>query len=168
MAGGVGTFAVQIARSLGAQVTGVCSTANVDLVRSIGADHVIDYRREDFTRAGRRYDLILDNVMNHSPAECLGALTREGTLILNNGTGGGPWFGTLGRMVAALVRSRFARQSVRLAQLPRSEDLPVLRELIEAGKLRPVIDRAYPLNETADAMRHLGSGHARGKVVITV
>jgi NADPH:quinone reductase-like Zn-dependent oxidoreductase len=167
-AGGVGTFAVQIARSLGAEVTGVCSTRNVDLVRSIGADQVVDYTREDFTRAERRYDLVLDNVMNHSLSDCRRALTPEGTLLLNNGTGGGRWIGPLGRMLTTLLVSSFARQRLRLARLPRKEDLPALKELIEAGKLRPVIDRTYPLGDVPEALRHLGTGHARGKVVITV
>jgi NADPH:quinone reductase-like Zn-dependent oxidoreductase len=167
-AGGVGTFAVQIAKSMGAEVTGVCSTRNADLVRSIGADRVIDYTREDHTRDGRRYDLILDNVMNHSPSECRRALAPEGMLLLNNGTGGGRWIGTLGRMVGALVLSRFVRQRLRLAVVPRKEDLPVLSQFIEAGKIRPVIDRTYPLSETPEAIRHLGAGHARGKVIISV
>jgi len=138
------------------------------LVRSIGADHVIDYTQEDFTHHEHRYDLILDNVMNHSLSDCRRALTADGTLILNNGTGGGRWIGTLGRMGLAFVLSRFIRQRVRLAGLPSNEDLPVLKERIEAGEMRPVVDRTYPLSQTAEALRYLGSGHARGKVIIAV
>jgi NADPH:quinone reductase-like Zn-dependent oxidoreductase len=168
-AGGVGTFAVQIAKWLGAEVTGVCSTRNLDLVRSIGAEHVIDYTQEDFTTChGRHFDVILDNVMNHSLSGCRHALTPEGTLILNNGTTGGAWIGPLGRMALAVLLSRFIRQKVRLAVLPSKTDLVVLKERIEAGDLTPVIDRTYPLAETAGALRYLGSGHARGKVVISV
>jgi NADPH:quinone reductase-like Zn-dependent oxidoreductase len=167
-AGGVGTFATQIANWLGAEVTGVCSTRNLDLVRSIGADHVIDYTREDFTRLARRFDVILDNVMNRSFSEVRHALTPRGCLILNNGTTGGPWIGPLGRMALALLLSRFIRQSVRLAVLPSKADLVVLKERCEAGSLAPVVDRTYPLVETARALRYLGTGHARGKVVICV
>jgi NADPH:quinone reductase-like Zn-dependent oxidoreductase len=166
--GGVGTFAIQIAKWLGAEVTGVCSTSNVDLLRSIGADHVIDYTREDFTRQDLRYDVIFDNVMNHSLSECRHALTPEGTLILNNGTSGGPWVGPLGRMAVALLQSRFIHQRVCLAALPRTADLAVLNERIEAGDLAPVVDRTYPFAETAQALRYLGKGHARGKVVLTL
>jgi NADPH:quinone reductase-like Zn-dependent oxidoreductase len=167
-AGGVGTFATQIAKWLGAEVTGVCSTRNLDLVRSIGADHVIDYTREDFTRLERRFDVILDNVMNHSLSECRNALTPEGTLILNNGTTGSPWIGPLGRMASAILQSRFIRQRVRLALLPSKTDLVVVKDRIEAGDLAPVVDRTFPLVETAQALRYLGTGHARGKVVINV
>jgi NADPH:quinone reductase-like Zn-dependent oxidoreductase len=167
--GGVGTFAVQIAKSLGAEVTGVCSTRKVDLVRSIGADHVIDYTQEDFTQSGQRYDVILDNVANHSLSDCRRALTPKGTLIPNNGTAGGRWTGTLGRTVKALVMSPFLRQRLRpFISKEKNGDLVVLKELIEAGKVIPVIDRTYPLSEAPDAIRHLEEGHARGKVVITV
>ncbi len=161
--GGVGTFAVQIAKSFGAEVTGVCSTRNVDMVRSIGADHVIDYTQEDFTQGGQRYDLILDNVANHSLQETRRALTSEGTLIPNSGEGG------LGRIVQALVVSLFVGQQGRpFVSMPKNEDLVVLKELIESGKVTPVIDKTYGLSEVPEAFGYLGEGHARGKVVITV
>jgi len=161
--GGVGTFAVQIAKSFGAEVTGVCSTRNVDMVRSIGADHVIDYTIEDFTKGEKRYDLILDQVANHSLSDCRRALTLQGTHIPNSGNAG------LGYIVRALVTSLFVRrQGSTYVSLPKNEDLVVLKELIEAGKVTPVIDRTYPLGETPAAFRYLDEGHARGKVVITV
>jgi len=161
--GGVGTFAVQIAKTFGAEVTGVCSRRNVDMVRSIGADHVIDYTEEDFTLSKQRYDLILDNVANRSFSDCRRALSPQGTLIPNSGNGG------LGYIVKALVLSAFVRQKVRLfLSIPKNEDLVVLKELIEAGKVTPVIDRTYPLSETPQAFRYLNEGHARGKIVITV
>jgi NADPH:quinone reductase-like Zn-dependent oxidoreductase len=161
--GGVGTFAVQIAKAFGAEVTGVCSTRNVDMVRSIGADHVIDYTQEDFTQGGQRYDLILDNVANHSLSDCRRALTPRGTLLPNSGHAG------LGYVVEALVASLIVRQQGRpIVAVPKNEHLVVLKELVEAGKLTPVIDRTYPLSETPDAFRYLNEGHARGKVVITV
>ncbi|MFI5284168.1 MAG: NAD(P)-dependent alcohol dehydrogenase [Candidatus Dormibacterales bacterium] len=166
--GGVGTFAVQVAKEFGADATGVCSTRNVELVRSIGAGQVIDYTKDDFTRTGQRFDLILDNEMNHSLSDLSRVLAPGGILLLNNGTGGGPWFGTLGRMAGTLVTSKFTRRNVRLATLPKRENLPLVTELIEAGKVTPVIDRTYPLTEAAEALRYLGLGHARGKVVITV
>jgi NADPH:quinone reductase-like Zn-dependent oxidoreductase len=166
--GGVGTFAVQVARALGAEVSGVCSTRNVDLVRSLGADHVIDYTREDFTRTGQRYDLVLDLVANHPLAGCRRALTPKGTLVLASGNGGRR-LGPLGHMARALVLSPFVSQRLRPFSARQShEDLGVLKELIEAGSVTPVIDRTVPLGETADALRHLGEGHARGKIVITV
>ncbi|MGH7676214.1 MAG: NAD(P)-dependent alcohol dehydrogenase, partial [Gemmatimonadales bacterium] len=161
--GGVGTFAVQIAKSFGADVTGVCSTRNADLVRSIGADRVIDYTREDFTRSGQRYDLILDNVANRSFSDCRRALTPTGTLIPNSAHAG------MGYIVAALVRSVFVRQQGRpFVSMPTDQDWVVLTELIEAGKVRPVIDRTYRLSETPEALGYVGKGHARGKVVITI
>ncbi len=167
--GGVGTFAVQIAKSLGAEVTGVCSTSNVDMLRSIGADHVIDYTQEDFTQSGQRYDFILDNIANHSFSELRRVLTPDGTLIPNNGTAGGRWTGTLGRTIKALVMSPFVGQTLRpFLSIEKKEDLLALKELIEAGKVTPVIDRTYPLSEAPDAMRHLEEGHARGKVVIAL
>ena len=167
--GGVGTFAVQIAKSLGAEVTGVCSGKNADMVRSIGADHVIDYTQEDFTHGEKRYDFILDNAGNHSLSDCRRALTPKGTLIPNNGTSGGRWIGTVGRTVGALVLSPFLRRQGRpFVSMAKKEGLVALRELIEAGKVTPVIDRTYPLSEIAEAMSHVGGGHARGKVVITV
>jgi NADPH:quinone reductase-like Zn-dependent oxidoreductase len=161
--GGVGTFAVQIAKALGAEVTGVCSTRNVELVRSIGADHVIDYTREDFTQGRRRYDLILDNVANRSFSDSRRALTPAGRLIPNSGHAG------LGYILKAFVRSVFVRQQGRpFISMPNREDLLALKELIEVGKITPVIDRTYPLSETAEAFRYLDQGHARGKVVITL
>jgi len=160
--GGVGTFAVQIAKAFGADVTGVCSTRNVDMVRSIGADHVIDYTQEDFTQGEERYDLILDNVANHSLSDCRRALNPQGTHIPNSPT-------RMGYLVKAFVSSVFVRQQGRpFLSLPKNEDLVVLKELIEAGKVTPVIDRTYPLSETPEALGYLGEGHARGKVVITV
>jgi NADPH:quinone reductase-like Zn-dependent oxidoreductase len=161
--GGVGTFAVQIAKAFGAEVTGVCSTRNVALVRSIGADHVIDYTQEDFTQGGPRYDLILDNVANHSLADCRRALTPEGMHLPNSGNSG------MGYVVKAFLASLFARQQGRpYLSMPNQEDLTVLKGLIEAGKVTPVIDRTYPLGETPEATAYIGKGHARGKVVISV
>ena len=166
--GGVGTFAVQIAKSFGAQVTGVCSSRNVDMVRSIGADHVIDYTREDFTEGGQQYDLIFDNVENRSLSDCRRALTPSGTLILNSGTGANG-IALLLRLVKPLVLSPFVRQDLRrYLSMPNHDDLVVLKELVESGKLTPVIDRTYPLRETATALGHVEGGHARGKVVVTV
>ncbi|GAA2376685.1 NAD(P)-dependent alcohol dehydrogenase [Nonomuraea africana] len=166
--GGVGTFAVQLAKALGAEVTGVCSTRNLDLVRSIGADHVVDYSREDFTTGGRRYDLIVDLAGNRPLSACRRALTPTGTLVLSSG-GGGRWFGPLRRIVSALAVSPFVRQSLRPHTATRSkDDLAVLTELIEAGKVTPAIDRTYPLSEAAEALRYFVEEHARAKIVITV
>ena len=166
--GGVGTFAVQIAKAFGAEVTGVCSTRNVDLVRSIGADHVIDYTHEDFTHDGPRYDLILDNVGNHSVLACRRALTPHGTLLPNSNAGG-RWLDGLPRVAGAFALSPFVRQRLRpFVPAGKGEDLVVLTELIEAGKVTPVIDRTYPLSQTAEALTYYGQGHTRGKVVITV
>ena len=166
--GGVGTFAIQIAKSLGAEVTGVCSTRNVDLVRSIGADHAVDYTREDFADGCRRYDLILDLVGNRSLAEHRRALRPRGTLLLSHGAGG-RWLGPLVEVARAIVLSRFVDADLRtfVATMPR-QDLLALSELIEAGKVCPVIDRTYPLAEAPEAIRYLEQGHARGKVVITI
>lgn len=168
--GGVGTFAVQIAKALGADVTGVCSTTNVDLVRSIGADHVINYANEDFTRNGQQYDLILDNVGNRPLSDLRRALTSSGMLIPNSNKGGGRWMGGfLRRAVEAIVVSPFVSQRLRpFAATDKREDLVVLKELVESGKVTPVIDRTYPLKEVAEAMSHYGSGHARGKVIISM
>jgi NADPH:quinone reductase-like Zn-dependent oxidoreductase len=161
--GGVGTYAVQIAKSMGAEVTAVCSARNVEMVRSIGADHVIDYTREDFTRTGQRYDLILDNVANRSFSECRRALATGGQIIPNSGHAG------MSYVVKAFVRSAFLRQQGRpYLSTPSQADLLVLKGLIEDGKLAPVIDRTYALRETAEALRYIGDGHARGKVVIIV
>jgi NADPH:quinone reductase-like Zn-dependent oxidoreductase len=167
--GGVGTFAVQIAKSFGADVTGVCSTRNVDLVRSIGADHVIDYTQEDFTQSGQKYDLILQLAGTRSASDCRRALTSGGTLLLSSGESDGRWIGPLDRIIKALVLSPFVSQRLAPFEAKRSrEDLQALRELIEAGKVSPVIDRTYPLSDLPDAMRYLEEGHARGKVVVTV
>jgi NADPH:quinone reductase-like Zn-dependent oxidoreductase len=160
--GGVGTFAVQIAKALGAEVTGVCSTGNVELVRALGADQVIDYTQEDFTQGGPRYDLILDNAGNHSLSELRRALAPTGRLIPNSGSAG------LGTFITAFVSSPFLRQQGRpYLSVPKLKDLTFLMEFIEAGKVTPAIDRTYPLSDAADAFRYLGNGHARGKVVIT-
>ena len=167
-AGGVGSFAVQLAKTFGAHVTGVCSTAKVDLVRSIGADEVVDYTREDFADRGRHYDLILDTAGNRSLSHLRRALSPRGTLVLIGGEGGGPWLGMLSRMFKMLVVAPFAKQKLRfLSSSERKQDLETLTALIEAGKVTPVIDRRYPLSEVPGAIRYLEKGHATGKVVIT-
>jgi NADPH:quinone reductase-like Zn-dependent oxidoreductase len=161
--GGVGPFAVQIAKALGAEVTGVCSTGNVEMVRSIGADHVIDYTREDFTQGGPRYDVIMDNVASHSLSETRRALTPDGVLIPSSGHAGMGW------IIAAALTAVFVRQQGKpFVASTNSADLATLGELIDAGEVTPVVDRVYPLNETPEAFRHLDGGHARGKVVIAV
>jgi NADPH:quinone reductase-like Zn-dependent oxidoreductase len=166
--GGVGTFAVQIAKSFGAEVTGVCSARNVEMVRSIGADHVIDFTQEDFTQIGQRYDFILDNVGNHSLSDTRAALTPKGTLSANGAPMSG-WFGGLGYFMTAFVLSLFVSQQERpFASMPNKEDLATLKELAEAGKVTPVIDRTYPLSEAPEAIGHVGEGHAQGKTIITV
>jgi NADPH:quinone reductase-like Zn-dependent oxidoreductase len=164
--GGVGTFAVQIAKAMGAVVTGVTSTRNLDLVRSIGADHVIDYTREDFREGGARYDLILDNVGDHSMAATRRALSPTGTLISN---GGGHAAGKLGRVIRGMVASMVVRQQAKpTVKTTNRDDLAALARLVEAGKLTPVIDQSYPLAETAAAIRHVGTGRTRGTVVISI
>jgi NADPH:quinone reductase-like Zn-dependent oxidoreductase len=166
--GGVGTYAVQIARALGAEVTGVCGPTNVELVRSLGAHHVIDYTREDFTRGDARYDLILDNIENHSLADCRRALAPEGTLVLMSGTGAGG-LRLLVRLIRPVILSPFVKHSLRRPlSNPNREDLEVLVAMVEEGTLRPVIDVTYPMTETAAALRHIEAGHARGKVVIVI
>lgn len=168
-AGGVGTFAVQVAKSFGANVTGVCSTRNVDLVRSIGADHVIDYTREDFTQGGRRYDVIFDCVANHSLSACRRVMSPGGAYILVGGTGGGRWIGPLARGLKAVLLSRFVTQKlVMFLTSSNKEDLVSLKELAESKRVTPVIDRTYPLSEVPEAIRYLEEGHARGKVVIAL
>lgn len=161
--GGVGTFAVQIAKAFGAEVTGVCSTRNVDMVGSLGADHVIDYTQGDFTQASQRYDLILDNVASHSFSKLRRVLTPQGLIVPNSGHGG------MGYVLKAFILSPFTRQvaGMYLAS-PNDKDLIVLKELVETGKVRPVIDRTYPLHQTPDAFRYLEESHAQGKIVITV
>jgi NADPH:quinone reductase-like Zn-dependent oxidoreductase len=167
--GGVGTFAVQLASVFGAQVTGVCSTTKADLVRSIGADHVIDYTREDFADGKQRYDVILDIGGNPSLSRLRRALTPKGTLVIAGGETPGRWLGGTDRQLRALLLSRFVDQKLTtFICRENQEDLLVLKELIEAGKVTPVIDRSYPLSEAANAIRYLEQGHARGKVVITV
>jgi NADPH:quinone reductase-like Zn-dependent oxidoreductase len=167
--GGIGSFAVQIAKSLGAEVTGVCSTRNVDLVGSIGADHVIDYTQEDFTSAGGRYDFILDNVANRSLSDLRRALTPRGTLVPNGGGFDHRWVAGGGRLIGAKASFAFGSQSVRtFIAASKQENLVVLKEFIESGKVTPVIDRTYLLNETPQAIAYVGGGHARGKVVITI
>ena len=164
--GGVGTFAVQIAKAFGAEVTGVSSTKNLGMVRSIGADHVIDYTREDFTAGTERYDLILDNVGNHSMARTRRALAPGGMLISN---GGGHADGKLGRTIRTMLVSMFVRQQASpTVKTQNHDDLVALKALVEAGKLRPVIDRTYPLIQTPEAIDHVAAGHARGTVVISV
>jgi NADPH:quinone reductase-like Zn-dependent oxidoreductase len=169
--GGVGTFAVQIAKSFGADVTGVCSTRNLDLVRSLGADHVIDYTKEDFTKGEQRYDLILDNVGTQPLSGFRRALQPRGTCVMVGGGGpnDGGLIGPLGRPVKALLLSPFISQKMGMlmAELNK-KDLTTLGDLMQSGKVTPVIDRTYPLSKIAEAIRYLEQGHARGKVVITV
>jgi NADPH:quinone reductase-like Zn-dependent oxidoreductase len=166
--GGVGTFAVQLARAFGADVTGVCSTPNVELVRSIGADHVIDYTREKFTRGRQRYDLIVDNAGNHSLIALRRVLAPTGKAVLV-GASKGNWLGPIARILGAQQLSRFGSRKLAffLTDIER-EDLLFLTELIEAGKVTPIIDRCYPLSEVPDAIRYLETMRARAKVVITV
>ena len=164
--GGVGTFAVQIAKAFGAEVTGVCSTKNVELVRSIGADHVIDYTRDDFRSGGPRYDLILDNVGDHSMSATRRALLPDGTLLSNGGAHSG---GKLGRVLRTAIVSMFVRQQGKpTVKFQNRADLVALKELVEAGKVTPVLDATYPLAETAKAIGHVGAGRARGTVVIAI
>jgi NADPH:quinone reductase-like Zn-dependent oxidoreductase len=170
--GGVGTFAVQIAKSYGAEVTAVCSTRNVDLVRSIGADHVIDYTKEDFTKTDQRYDMIYDLVGNHGFSERRKILTPNGICVLAGIGGAGAHPETMGRIVGNFWNaflSNFTRQKFvfYIAKLTK-EDFGVLRDLMQSGKVSPVIDRTYKLNQTADAVRYMEEGHARGKVVVTI
>jgi NADPH:quinone reductase-like Zn-dependent oxidoreductase len=170
--GGVGTFAVQIAKSLGAEVTAVCSTRNIDLVRSIGADHIVDYTKEDFTKGDQRYDVIFDNVNNHSFSDRRRVLTPNGICVLAGIGGAGIHPGMLGRVIGifeANLLSRFVRQKfVGYGTETNKEDLKLLSDLMQTGKVTPVIDRTYKLSETAEAIRYFEEGHARGKVVITV
>ncbi len=169
--GGVGTFAVQIAKSLGADVTGVCSTRNVDLVRSLGADHVIDYTKEDFAKGTERYDAILDNVPNHTLSECRRVLSPKGKYVLIGG--GGPndsrWIGPFGRIIKTMVLSPFISQEMGMMMADTSQkDLTILADLMQSGKVKPVIDRTYKLSEVPAAIAYVEEGHARGKVIITI
>jgi NADPH:quinone reductase-like Zn-dependent oxidoreductase len=167
--GGVGTFAVQIAKSFGAHVSGVCSTRNVELVRSIGADAVIDYTREEFTAAATPYDLILQLAGMASPVDCRRVLARKGALLLSSGDSEGRWIGPVSRIIKALAMSPFVSQRmVPFVAKPNTEDLGMLRGLIESGKVMPVIDRTYELSAVPEAIAYLEQGHARGKVVITI
>jgi NADPH:quinone reductase-like Zn-dependent oxidoreductase len=166
--GGVGTFAVQIAKSFGANVTGVCSTPNLDAVRSLGADQVIDYTREDFTQTGQRYDVMLDLVGTRSLWDCRRALTPRGTYVVVGVKDMGRWLG-LGRQIKTLLLSRFVRERMRVFVVRHNqEDLRVLKGLVEAGKLAPVIDRRFALSDVPDALRYQGEGHVQGKIVIAM
>ncbi len=161
--GGVGTFAVQIAKALGAEVTGVSSTRNVELVLSLGADKAIDYTKEDFTHNGGRYDLILDNVASHSFSDLMRVLTPQGRIVPNSGRNG------MGYVFKAFLLSPFLRQLAGMYfAVPNGKDLTELKEWLETGQVKPVVERIYPLCETPEAFRHLDKEHARGKVVITV
>jgi NADPH:quinone reductase-like Zn-dependent oxidoreductase len=167
--GGVGTFAVQIGKALGAHVTGVCSTRNLELVRSLGADEVIDYTRENFTERGQRHDLILDNISNHSLSDLRRVLAPTGTLIPNGGKFDNRWFASAGRLMKGKVTFRSGEQQMRnfLVSM-KAEHLLTLSELIASGKVTPVIDRTFPLGDVAEAIGYVGSGRARGKVAISV
>lgn len=167
--GGVGTFAVQIAKEMGAHVTGVCSTQKLELVRSLGADQVIDYTQEEFARGDQKYDLIFQLGGMHSPSHCRRALTPNGRLVLSSGDSDGRWIGPFDRIIKAAALSPFVSQTLVSLDTKRSkEDLEYLRELIEAGKLTPVIDQTRTLNEVPEAISYVEKGHTRGKVVITV
>ena len=167
--GGIGTFAIQVAKSLGAEVTAVCSARNADMVRAIGADHVIDYSRVDFTQMPERYDLVLDNVCNHSLSELRRVLTDTGILVSNGGGFRNHWFAGAGRVIHAQLLKRFVDARLRTFLVAhKHDDLLFLKELIEAGRVKPVIDRTYPLDEAPQAIGHVGDGHARGKVAISV
>jgi NADPH:quinone reductase-like Zn-dependent oxidoreductase len=167
--GGIGTFAVQIAKALGAHVTGVASTRNLDLVRSLGADEVIDYTKVDFTKSGRKYDFILDNVSNHPLTALRRALTPTGMLVPNGGTFGNRWLASGGRIVRGIVLFRFGDQSLgNFLVSMNHDDLIVLKDMIEAGKVTPVMDRTYGLADVAAAIAQVGSGHLRGKVTVSM
>jgi NADPH:quinone reductase-like Zn-dependent oxidoreductase len=167
--GGVGSYAVQLAKAFGAEVTGVSSTTKIDLVRSLGADHVIDYTHEDFAEGGRRYDLIIDIGGNASLARLRRALTPKGTLVITGGEAAGRWLGGSDRQIRAILLSRFVSQKLgTFVNSENSTDMLVLKELIEAGKITPAIDRSFPLTEAPKAIRYVEEGHARGKVVVTV
>ena len=167
--GGVGTFAVQIAKAFGANVTGVCSTRNVEMVRALGAEHVIDYTQEDFTQSGQKYDLIFQLAGTLSPSECRSALTSNGNLVLSSGESEGRWIGPVDRVIKGFVLSPFVSQKMASFTVkPNREDLQLLKQFIEDGTLTPEIDRTYPLAQVPEAIRYLEEGHARGKVVITL
>jgi NADPH:quinone reductase-like Zn-dependent oxidoreductase len=167
--GGVGTFAVQMAKLCGAEVTGVSSSASAELVRSLGADRVIDYTRTDFTAAGERHDLIFQLAGTHPPAACRRALTSSGTLILSSGESAGRWIGPLSRVVTASVMSPFVSQRLTsFTVTPGSDDLLALTELLEAEQLRPVISRTVSLSEVPEAISEVERGHTRGKIVVEI
>jgi NADPH:quinone reductase-like Zn-dependent oxidoreductase len=167
--GGVGTYAVQIAKAFGAHVTGVCSTQKVQMVRSIGADHVIDYTQEDFAEGDQRYDVILDIGGNSTLSHLRRALASRGTLVIVGGEGGGRWLGGTDRQLRAMMISPFVGQKLgTFVNKENHEDMLVLKELVESGEVTPIIDRTYPLAEVPEAIRYLEEGHARGKVVISV
>lgn len=169
--GGVGTFAVQIAKTLGAHVTGVCSTRNLEMVRSLGADEVVDYTKKDFAAQGEQYDLIIDNVPNHSLADCRRSLTPTGKYLMIGGGGpnDGDWIGPFGRVIEIMFLQPFIRQEMKMMMSdPDKNDMTYLRDLMQAGKVIPVIDRTYKLAEVPDAVRYVEKGHARGKVAIAV
>ncbi len=167
--GGVGTFAVQIAKSFGAEVTGVCSTRNVELVTSIGADHVVDYTQEDFTQGAPRYDLIIDTVGNHPLSALSKVMTPTGTLVMVGEAGMGKWVGPFARPLQGWAMSKFGEQRLAMIRAKlNQEDLAILAALMQAGKLTPVIDRHYPLSEVTEAIRYLETGRTRGKVVIDI
>lgn len=167
--GGVGTFAVQIAKALGAEVTGVCSTPKVDLVRSLGADHVVDYTQQDVTESATRYDVIIDTAGNRTLATLRRILQPRGTLVIVGGEGGGRWLGGLDRIIGASLLSPFVKQRLRaLLASDNAEHVRTLSELVEAGSVTPVLDRTFPLSEAVDALRYVRQGHARGKVALTV
>ncbi len=168
-AGGVGTFAVQIAKSFGAEVTGVCRTENVDLVRSLGADHVVDYTRDDFTRSALPYDLLFDCVGDRSFSDCRRVLLPKGTYVAVGVRPGGKWIGPLPRLLTVFLSSPFVSQRVVFfVARVNAEDLTALKTLIETKKVTPVIGRRFPLSEAAEAIRYLEAGHPGGKIVITV
>ncbi|WP_234042465.1 NAD(P)-dependent alcohol dehydrogenase [Streptomyces marianii] len=168
-AGGAGTFAVQLGKALGAHVTGVCSTTKTDLVRALGTDEVLDCTREDYADGSRRFDLVVDTAGNAPLARLRRALTRRGTLVLDGEEGGGRWFGGTDRVLRALLLSPFVGQRLcGLISAERGEDLESLKELIEAGGVTPVVDRAYRLSELPEAIRYLRESGARGKVVVTM
>jgi NADPH:quinone reductase-like Zn-dependent oxidoreductase len=167
--GGVGTFAVQVAKAFGAEVTGVASTAKVDMVRAIGADHVLDYMREDFADRDHQYDVILDIGGNRRVSDLRRALTPRGRLLIVGGETDGRWLGGFDRQIRALLLSLVVHQKLGMfASTENAKDLQSVRELIESGRVVPVVDRTYPLRETAAAIRYLMDGHVRGKVVISV
>ena len=166
--GGVGTWAIQIAKALGAEVTAVCSTRIVAMVRALGADEVIDYTREDFASGGPRFDLMLDNVGNRPLSDCASVLRPRGTYVSCSG-GGGDWVGPVFRLAAVFLRSLFSRRKLTtFITSPSQEDLLFLKDLVEAGQAKPVIERRLALSEVADALRHIGEGHARGQTVIRI